>query len=479
MSDDQKPTTSTYAVLEELYRELGVSPNDFAGKVLIEGQDPLTPSPHRIGDAAAATLAAVGTEASLLWQERGGAEQDLTVSVSDAIDQLMAVFFSNVNGVPSHTLFEDRKVLENNTFYRAKDGRYIFIVFSYPSLRDIASEVLGCPANDRKRLNDAVAQWDAFELEEAISSRGGTATAVRTREEWRDHPQGRHLLETPLITIEKIGESDPEPFPGLDVEAENALPLSGLRVLDNSHVIAAPIASRTLAEFGADVLHVSSPRFIEPNARIIESGIGKRAAFCDLDDPAQARQFWTVLSEADVYVCNYLNLDAKGFSPGALAKNRPGIVVLDYRCFGTKGPWSMRGGFDYQAVAASGFAVAEGSFDNPKEPTTEVLNDYLAAFLGVAGAMEALRRRARDGGSYRVHVDLTKVCMWVQDLGLISQKEVAGAPEVDRTRPRELTTVDGPFGKTKYLPTQIRFSTLKPRLSSGAEPLGASPLEWW
>lgn len=471
---------STYDVLAGLYRELGISQRDVGGKVVIEGQDPASPSTHRIGDATAAALAALGTEAALLWRERGGVEQDVIVSVASAVHQLIAALSTTVNGVPTEALYEDREVIANIGFYRAADGRHIFLQMGYPGLRNIASEVLGCPLNCRERIVGAIARWDAFALEEAISSRGGTAVAVRTHEEWRNHPQAKHLLDSPLIRIEQIGASTPEPFPELDPSEDGALPLSGLRVLDNSHVLAAPLASRIMAEFGADVLHISSPLHPDPNAMIIDTGIGKRAAFCDLNDSYQARRFWAVLRDTDVYVCNYLNLDAKGFDPLALAENRPGIIVLDYRCFGVQGPWSMRGGFDQIACSATGFCVEEGSFEEPKIAPTGIISDYLAAVLGTAGVIEALRRRSREGGSYRVHFDLAKACMWVQDLGLFSREEAAAAPAIDHCAVNDrLTAVEGPFGTTRYLPTQIRFSTLAPRLTRGAEPLGASPLQWW
>ncbi|MEU6466060.1 CoA transferase [Streptomyces sp. NPDC046976] len=477
MTASATETTTSYDALQDLYRQLGITGAESGGKVTITGADPLTPSVHRIGEACAAALAALGTEASTLWRERGGDRQDVTVSVESAIHQLMAVFLTRASGVPVSELIEDPNLLGNSDFYRAGDGRYVFVLLSYPELRDIACEVLDCPPG-RQRMADAIAHWDAFELEEAICSRGGTAVAVRTRQEWRAHPQGRLLDGRPLIHLEKVGESMPEPFPAA-AELPPTLPLTGLRVLDNSHVIAGPIAARIAAELGADVLHVSSPAHPDPNGMIIETGIGKRAAFCDLLDPAQAGAFRRVLAGADVYVSNYLNLDTKGFGPEALFEQRPGLVVLDYHGWGLTGPWSRRGGFDQLACAATGFAVEEGSFDGPRLPPTYLLNDYLAAILGTAGAIEALRRRAREGGGWRVHIDLAKVCMWVQDLGLFPRADVAVLPAPDPTRAAgELATVQGPFGEVSYLPTRVAYSTLRPRLDRSAEPLGASPLAW-
>lgn len=472
--EQQHSGSAAYDALQGLYRELGITEKDAGGTVEITGADPVTPSVHRIGDAAAAGLAALGTEAAALHRERGGAAQDVTVSVEAAVRQLMAVFFTRMRGVPVGQLQEDPNLLGNSDFYRAADGRFVYVLLSYPHLRDIACRVLDCPP-DRERIAAAVAQWDALRLEEAVCERGGTAIAVRTREEWRMHPQGRLLADGPLIRIEKLAESAPEPLPA----ADGGLPLAGVRVLDNTHVIAGPIAARMAAELGADVLHMSAPGRPDPVGMIVETGIGKRAAFCDLTDPDQAAAFWSTLAGADLYVSNYLNLDTKGFGPERLVERRPGLVVLDFHGWGPDGPWLRRGGFDQLASAATGFAAEEGSFEAPRLPPTYLLNDYLAAVLGTAGALEALRRRAREGGSYRVHVDLAKVCMWVQDLGLLARDQVAGLPAPD-TSPAgvELATVSGPFGEVCYLPTQVGYSSLTPRLNRTAEPLGASPLAW-
>lgn len=465
-------------VLDGLYRELGIDEADTGGKVSIQGADPVAPSVHRIGDAAAAALAALGTEAAVVWRERGGQGQDVAVSVDSALHQLMAIHLTRVRDVGVFEILEDQNLLGNSDFYRAGDGRYIHVMMPYPKLRDIVCAVLDCPP-ERQRMADAIARWDAFDLEEAICARGGTATAVRTQGEWRSHPQGRQLEDGPLIRIEKIADSAPEPFPPLDVTRSDALPLSGLRVLDNTHVISGPMATRITGELGAEVLHMSHPAHADPNCMIVETGIGKRAAFCDLTKSAQAQKFWQVLAEADVYASNYLGLDEKGFGPLALVERRPGLVVLEVHGWGTIGPWSRRGGFDQLACAATGFAAEEGSFDGPRMPPTGLLNDYIAAILGAAGTLEALRRRAREGGSYRVHVDLARIPMWIQDLGLFPRHLVADLPVPDPAAVQaELATADGPFGEVAYLPTRITYSTLRPRLTRSAEPLGASPLTW-
>ncbi|MFI6865560.1 CoA transferase [Nocardia sp. NPDC050406] len=464
-------------IQDELFAELDVARADLAGAVTVTGADPIVCSPHRIGDASAAAHAVLGAEMAMLWRDRTGRGQDVTVETRAALFGLMATNFNTTNGVPSNDVMLDPHLFGYCDFYRCADGRYVYIVTTYPHLRDIVCDVLDCPP-DQVRMRDAASRWNATELEDAIAARGGTCVMVRTREEWRKHAQGMLLAERPLIQVEKIGDSEPEPFP--ELPSQGTTPLSGLRVIDNTHVIAGPIAARTMAEYGADVLHISHPRRPDLLAMVVESGLGKRAAWCDLDDPAQRGRFWELLRNADVYASSYNSLERKGFGAEHLAAVRPGIIFTDVHGWGTHGPWRERGSFDQLGVCSSGFAVSEGSMDSPALPPTYLLNDYLGGALAATGTLEALRRRAREGGSYRVHVDLSRISMWVDDLGLFPLDEVTSLPMPSVAEGQDLVrTVEGPYGTTGYLPAAIQLSETKGSFAHGALPLGASPLSWW
>lgn len=471
----ESPAATQLQLLDGLYRELGLDPNDLPGLVEIIGADPVTPSVHRIGDACAVALAAMGTEVAALWRDRSGRGQDVRVEVEEAVCQLMAALLTTVAGVPTFGTGE-QNLLTISDFYRTADGRVIDISMPYPHLRDIVCDVLDCaPSHDR--ISGEVAKWDAIALEDALNARGGAATVVRTADEWREHKAGKALEGLPLIRIEKIGNSAPEPFP--ELPEGNPLPLAGLRVLDNGHVLAGPLAARMLAEHGAEVLHISHPAWPEPLATHCEANLGKRAAYCDLNDPVQAGTFRELLRQADVYVSSWRSLQQKGFGAKDLASTRPGIVVLEFSAFGDDGPWSGRGGFDYQAGSATGVYADEGTAEEPKRPPTMLLNDYLAPILANAATIEALRRRARDGGSYRVHITLAQVSMWAKSLGTLPREHIADIPMVNpMARPDMFDTVPGPYGPTTYLTTRVRYSETTPTLRRGAEPLGASPLAW-
>jgi hypothetical protein len=144
-------------------------------------------------------------------------------------------------------------------------------------------------------------QWDGEALERAIRDEAGAIGMVRSAEEWLAHPVGRRLAAKPVIEVEKIGDSDPIPLPpGCDT------PLGGIRVLDCTHVIGGPVTARTLAEFGADVLHLSKPNYPDHLNWRLETDIGKRAAYCDFDNETDTRRFFELLQTADVFTCSYL-----------------------------------------------------------------------------------------------------------------------------------------------------------------------------
>jgi crotonobetainyl-CoA:carnitine CoA-transferase CaiB-like acyl-CoA transferase len=252
-------------------------------------------------------------------------------------------------------------------------------------------------------------------------------------------------------------------------------------VLDSTHVIGGPITARTLAEFGADVLHLSKVDDPDHMNWRMETDIGKRAAYCDFTDPADHQTFLRLLQDADVFTCSYLNLDQKGVSPKTLAAARPGIVAHELRCFEFEGPWANFRGFDMLAISVSGYVDVEGAVDAPLMPLQAIFADYLAGYVGAAAVTSALLRRAGEGGSYQVRVSLTKMAMWAQDIGLLDEAALNGTKAwADLVAEADLptATIDSPFGEITYLPSLIDMPDVKPGFVRGPQPLGSSLLEW-
>ena len=207
--------------------------------------------------------------------------------------------------------------------YPAKNGRWSYLHCNFPNHRDAALGVLGVP-EDREAVRRAVAEWDALELEEAIIAAKGAGGMVRSMEEWAKHPQSAAVASLPLLEIEKIGDSPPKPLPDGD------RPLSGIRVLDLTRVLAGPSCARTLAEHGADVMKISGPHLPFSPSQELDTGHGKLSAHIDMREENQLDTLRELARNADVFSQGYRpgTLAQRGLSPQDLAKLRPGIVYV-------------------------------------------------------------------------------------------------------------------------------------------------------
>ena len=191
-----------------------------------------------------------------------------------------------------------------------------------------------------------------------------------------------------MIEITKIGDSPPEPF------APDALrPLSGLRVLCNTHEIAGTTIGKTLAEQGADVLQTTTPNEFFHDNIFLEAGVGLRQAYVDLKNPAELPVMYDLLKDADVFAENFRHMGEHGISPETVAAIRPGIVYVSAHGITHHGAWAQRGAFDPLAVPLTGIAALEGTLDAPKYPPYGLLNDVIMGIFGALGAYAALIRR--------------------------------------------------------------------------------------
>ncbi|MEI9932743.1 MAG: CoA transferase [Rhizomicrobium sp.] len=210
----------------------------------------------------------------------------------------------------------------------------------------------------RDSIGRATAKWNAFALEDAIAYLNFCGAVVRTPEEWKDSPQGRALTNTPPIVIKKIGEAPPLRL------NDSGNPLDGVRVLDLTRVLAGPTCGRTLASYGADVLHVRAERLDTIEMFDLDTGQGKRSAFLDLIKTADAETLRRLMRDAHVFVDSYRPgaLAKHGFTPAALAHLSRGITYVSVSCYGSEGPWAERRGWEQLAQSATGIAHEQGLF---------------------------------------------------------------------------------------------------------------------
>lgn len=453
------------AALTQLLQLAGLPP---AQDVTFTGADPVLRSRYRVGAAGAAALAAVGVAADALHASRHP-RQRIAVDVTEAVASLRGHQYLLLDGQkPPHI----RDSLSG--FYPTGDGRFVYLHCNFPNLRARNLAVLGA-AEDRDAVTAAAARWDGEALETAIHEGGGCASFVRSHAEWDAHPHSTAIASLPVLEIERIGDAPPEPLP------EGARPLSGIRALDLTRVIAGPSACRTLAEHGAELLKISRPDLPGSGSLDLDTGIGKRSAHLDLRRSGDAERLRALVRSGDVFVQSYRpgTLATRGFGPEALAALRPGLVQATLSAWGRVGPWAQRRGYDTIVQSATGYAQATGG-DGPPALLPCAAIDYISGNLMAFGVMVALHRRATIGGSWLVRVSLAGVGHWMRAQGLVDADAVAGADgeAPDRAAAAMGAEIAAPMGLVRYLRSPLRLSATPPHLDRPPVPLGHDAPEW-
>ncbi|MGZ5227304.1 MAG: CoA transferase [Burkholderiales bacterium] len=438
------------------------------------GTDPILPTPFRITETAVASLAAIGLAASDLWELRTGRRQKIGIDARQATASLRSGKYLVMEGTPVDS---GRNPVAG--VFPAKNGRWSYIHANFPNHRAAALGVLGVP-EEPAAVRKAVSQRDAQELEEAIIAAKGAGGMVRSMEEWAKHPQAKAIASLPLMEIIRIGDAPPEALPPGD------RPLSGIRVLDLTRVIAGPTCARTLAEHGADVLKITAEHLPSLGRQEYDTGHGKLSARLDLREEKDRETLRGLVREADVFSQGYRpgTLGSRGFAPEVLAQLRPGIVCVSLCAFSHVGPWASRRGFDTVVQTVSGITHRQGELFPDKEPGPQFYPvsaiDFLTGYLMAFGAMVALRRRATEGGSWLVRISLAQVGRWLVDRGEVPYSECKNAAK--EFTPAELDrwsmVSNTPVGRLQHLAPVLRMSETPPRWDRPTVPLGHHQPVW-
>jgi crotonobetainyl-CoA:carnitine CoA-transferase CaiB-like acyl-CoA transferase len=446
--------------------------------VRLEGCDPQLPSSFHVGAIASATIAAQALAAADIWRTRTGRLQQVEVEMRQALAMFRSERFLSVNGKPPADPWSPLA-----GYYQAADARWIQLHTNFPHHRDGVLRVLQC-ADSREAVAEAISHWHAEELDQRLADEGLCAALIRSPQEWQAHPQAAALASLPLFEILRIGDAPIEPI-GMHCQGDVAptRPLQGVRVLDLSRVIAAPVAGRTLAQHGADVLAVSAAHLPNIAPLVIDMGRGKRSACLDLRNPSERDVLMGLVRDADIFLQAYRPgaLAARGFSPDALAALRPGLIHVTLSAYGHAGPWASRRGFDSLVQSATGIAWAEGAAagqDKPGKLPCQAL-DHATGYLAAFGAMVALQRRSVEGGSWLVRVSLAQTGRWLQSLGTV-QGGLA-PPAQDFTRAETvgwMHTMASPFGRVEAIAPVERMSETAPHFDLPPVPLGTHAPAW-
>lgn len=449
-------------ILERLVEDPGLQiPKEvkkYASEVKFHSEAGLTkpymPTSLKFTESSASLWGLITAFANAIIVDRYGAEneQKSKVSLDKSTLYLLCIALIQFDGkmlqdptVRKRSEMYD-KVDNFNNFYRAlatniyqtKDSKYFQLHGSMNATETL--KMLGLPSriNELKErektvqfLNNEVKNYDSEWLDITANERFRQAGCVcYTAEEFANTEQGRILSTEPLYLLYKTHEqlpsvSWPEPTKG------TGRPLEGIKVIDFSRVIAAPQISKILANLGASVIRVSND--VEPDMAMLlfDSNLGKKDVSINLKTSEGKEKLEQLILECDVFV--------DGYRPGALARlgfsqeyvqflakrRNKGIVFTRENCYGFKGPWLHRSGWQQIADAVTGVAYEQGKFLGLNEPVQPLLpnSDLQIALVAVIAIMNALYKRRCEGGSYNVDVSLCRFDVHLLELGLLPVEE--------------------------------------------------------
>src|ERR1700710_671752 len=457
-----------HEILADLWALAGGNPAALDA-VTLPGEEPQLPSSFRVAAAAQASIAGAGLAAANIWQLRSGQTQNVAVDMRHAVVECRSERYLRVDGKPPGPAWDAIAGI-----YKTRDQRYVRLHTNFRHHRDAVCKVLdGKP--ERDAVQAALMQWDAEAFETAAYATGGVVAMMRSHEEWSASPHAKALAGLPLLSIEKIGDAAPKSWP------QGSRPLAGLRVLDLSRVIAGPVAGRTLAAHGADVLLISGPQLPAIPWLTIDTGRGKLTSFVELKSEQGRDSLRALLAQADIFSQAYRPdaLAHLGFSPQDAAQINPGIVYVRLSAYGHAGPWAERRGFDSLVQTTTGFNHAEGQaagVDGPKELPAQML-DHATGYFMAFGAMMAKARQSREGGSWHVRVSLAQTGRWLWNLGRVengfAKQDLKGesvAPFIEE--------IPSGFGPLRSVRHSAMLSKTPAAWVRPAMPLGSHPAEW-
>src|SRR5580700_7881347 len=455
-------------ILADLWALVGGEPAALDA-VTLTGEEPQLPSSFRVAAAAQAGIAAAGLAAAHIWKLRSGQSQDVTVDMRHAVVECRSERYLRVDGKLPPPAWDAIAGV-----YKTRDRRFVRLHTNFRHHRDAVCKVLNCKP-ERDEVQAALMQWQDEAFETAAYAEGGVVSMMRSYDEWSASPHARALAALPTITIEKIGEAAPKPWPAGD------RPLAGVRVLDLSRVIAGPVAGRTLAVHGADVLLVSGADLPAIPWLTIDTGRGKLSTFIDLKQEEGRSQLKELLAEADIFSQGYRPqaLADLGFSPEEAARINPGIIFVSLSAYGHVGPWAGRRGFDSLVQTTTGFNHAEGvaaGVDGPKELPAQIL-DHATGYLMAFGAMMAKARQSREGGSWHVRVSLAQTGRWIWNFGRMPDGLATEDLKGEAVKPFVEQAQSG-FGLLQAIRHTAQLSQTPAFWSRPAMPLGSHPPQW-
>ncbi|KAJ4155856.1 hypothetical protein LMH87_001081 [Akanthomyces muscarius] len=486
MTSPDRSELTTSGVAEDIWTFVGLPSSALTSLHLPSADTIVLPSSYKIGVLAQATIGASALAAAQYYALRNNLHKvpDVTVPLDHARLEFHSQQYQSLDTWAQNP--PDVGINKVGGLHRTSDG-YVRIHDLFPNHVAGTMEILGLPRDATKQqVADKTIHWDAVDLETKGTEEGKVAIyAQRTCAEWDALPQSTAVATAPIL----LRQLHPGPTKVLPPTGTQNKALSGLKVVELTRVIAGPVAGRTLAAHGADVLWVTSPSL--PAVPFLDSDMsrGKRTIQLDIRSAADKATLLDLLRTADVFLQGYRpeSLAAHGLSPADLTDINPSLVVANLSAFGPGSPWSRRRGFDSLVQTASGMTVSEAEHADEGESarvTPVQALDHGSGYLLATGIMAALHRRATEGGSWRVDVSLAGTMKYLRSLG-----QYPGRQGFDGVEPLPASIKEVPggfvdvkqsavFGKAMALKHSARINGVEVGYDDAPKPLGSDEPKW-
>ena len=424
-------------------------------------------SAFAVSELANASFAAVGQQLARFMQATGLCGEPAPVTVDQRLASLWFSYSFAAQGWELPSLWDP---IAGN--YRCKDG-WIRLHTNLPHHRAAALSVLGC-AEDPAAVRTAVETWEGQQLESAVVEHGGVAAFMRSRTQWLTHPQGQAVAEEPLVNWVAPRPVSLRHRP----KATPARPLAGLRVLDLTRVLAGPIATRTLAGFGAEVLRIDPPGWDEPGV-IQDISLGKTMASLDLRNRGDLQRFKELLAQADVLVHGYRPgaLDGLGLSRPQRTQIAPNRVEVCLNAYGWTGPWAKRRGFDSLVQMSAGIADTGAKWAGVGKPTPLPVQalDHATGYMMAAAVLNALTSAATSQRAASARLSLARMAEQLAQMPRqLSGQKIEGARPEDYRSDIENSS----WGPALRLRPALEIGATQMQWDSPAQACGSAPPHW-
>lgn len=474
---------SAQDIVEEVWNGMGLPTESLDAVTLAKRNKPSLPSSYKIGILAQSSIALTALAAAQFHALRNGISTvpKVDVPLEHAVVEFKSERLYTIDGKPTPSPWGPVGGL-----HKTSDG-HVRVHDSFPNHANGILDLAGLPiGSSRQQLSENLAEWSAVDLEHAATVEGKLATyALRSYRQWDKLTQSKAISNFP-IDVNQISPAGPKGLPPR-LAGGNSKPLQGLRVVEMSRVIAAPLCGKTLAAYGADVIWVTSPNLPDLPAIDRDLGRGKRTVQLDIHDPSDKARLVELIRTADVFIQGFRpgSLAAHGLGADDLLRVNPSLVIANMSAFGPGGPWSGRRGYDSLVQTCSGMNVSEAEHAGKGEvarPTPCQALDHAGGYWLATGVLAALYKRATQGGAWKVDVSLAGVMKYLRSLG-----QYPGTSGFDGVRDYEkaedvpeqfFETRQTGFGVMKAIRHSARIEGLEVSWDVMPKPLGSDSAEW-